>query len=56
MISFCLIGTKPLAVPLMIYCQWNVQDHIDGLVEERRNSIALAMEFRPSCTNPLILE
>ena len=28
---------------------------IDGLVQERRNSIALAMELRLSCTKPLIL-
>ena len=27
---------------------------IDGLVQERRNSSALAMEFRLSCTNPSI--
>ena len=26
--------------------------HIDGLVQERRNSSALAMELRLSCTNP----
>ena len=26
---------------------------MDGLVQERRNSSALAMEFRLSCTNPL---
>ena len=25
---------------------------IDGLVQERRNSSALAMELRLSCTNP----
>ena len=25
---------------------------INGLVQERRNSIALAMELRLSCTNP----
>ena len=29
-------------------------DHIDGLLQERRNSIALAMELRLSCTNPSI--
>ena len=29
--------------------------HIDGLVQERRNSSALAMELRLSCTNPSIL-
>ena len=28
---------------------------IDGLMQERRNSSALAMELRLSCTNPLIL-
>ena len=28
--------------------------HIDGLVQERRNSSALAMELCLSCTNPLI--
>ena len=28
--------------------------HIDGLVQERRNSSALAMELHISCTNPLI--
>ena len=28
--------------------------HIDGLVQERRNSSALAMELRLSCINPLI--
>ena len=29
-------------------------DNIDGLVQERRNSSALAMELRLSCTNPSI--
>ena len=28
--------------------------HVDGLVQERRNSKALAMELRLSCTNPLM--
>ena len=28
--------------------------HIDGLMEERRNSIANALELRLSCTNPSI--
>ena len=28
--------------------------HIDGLVQERRNSSALAMELRLSCTNQSI--
>ena len=30
------------------------QDNIDGLMHERRNSSALAMELRLSCTNPSI--
>ena len=28
--------------------------HIDRLVQERRNSIAIAQELRLSCTNPSI--
>ena len=28
--------------------------YIDGLVQERRNSIANALELRLSCTNPSI--
>ena len=30
-------------------------EHIDGLMQERRNSSALAMELRLSCINPSIL-
>ena len=30
------------------------ENHIDGLVQERRNSIANALEIRLSCTNPSI--
>ena len=30
--------------------------HIDGLVQERRNSSALAMELRLSCSNPSICQ
>ena len=30
--------------------------HSGGLVQERRNSIANAMELRLSCTNPLIMK
>ena len=32
----------------------NIHLHIDGLVQGRRNSSALAMELRLSCTNPSI--
>ena len=35
--------------------QWYIlENNINGLVQERRNSSALAMELRLSCTNPLI--
>ena len=30
-------------------------DHTDGLMQERRNSIANALELRLSCINPLML-
>ena len=30
--------------------------HIDGLVQERRNSSALAMELRLSCNDPSIYD
>ena len=33
---------------------YGVYMYIDGLVQERRNSSALAMELHLSCTNPLI--
>ena len=33
---------------------WPPQAHLDGLVQERRNSIASAMELCLSCTNPSI--
>ena len=32
-----------------------IQEYFDGLVQERRNSIANALELRLSCTNPPIL-
>ena len=32
-----------------VFISWN---HVDGLVQERRNSIANALELRLSCTNP----
>ena len=31
-----------------------LKSHIDGLVQERRNSIANALELHLSCTKPLI--
>ena len=39
----------------VMFCCGSIWDHFDGLVQERRNSSALAMELRLSCTNPSIL-
>ena len=33
---------------------WVCGNHLDGLVQERRNSSALAVELRLSCINPSI--
>ena len=32
--------------------KWSIRRQIDGLVQERGNSIANALELRLSCTNP----
>ena len=38
-----------------MYCYHHFdQGHIDGLVQERRNPIANALELRLFCTNPSI--
>ena len=34
-------------------CHYMYKEKIDGLMQERRNSSALAMELRLSCINPL---
>ena len=54
--EMCCILTK-----ISLNLRWNQRfsvtcwrHHIDGLVQERRNSIASAMELRLSCTNPMI--
>ena len=41
-----------LPLYLSVTSQWD--NHIDGLVQERRNSSALAMELRFSYINPPI--
>ena len=45
--------------PALLYSELNPEqniwrDDLDELVQERRNSSALAMELRLSCTNPSI--
>ena len=69
--QFCQMSKFPwqnsLTIPLILsnfispwhfpdsYEPWLRFHDIDGLVQERRNSSALAMELRLSCINPLIL-
>ena len=38
-------------IPIALSWPWPLS-HVDGLVQERRNSIANALELRLSCTNP----
>ena len=51
---------RRIAMAWMVGNGWHICDssssdvHIDGLVQERRNSSAWAMESRLSCTNPSI--
>ena len=49
--AWCLTYSKPLPEPLMTQF---IDAYIDGLMQERCNSSALAMELRLSCINPLI--
>ena len=44
------VDNKPALVQLMAW-----HNYLDGLVQERRNSIANALELRLPCTNPPIL-
>ena len=58
----CLVRTHNYLWLLSVACgftqavyNWSwVPDYINGLVQERRNSIADALELRLSCTNPSI--
>ena len=43
-----------LAFSVWFHKEFHMVCHIDGLVQERRNSIANALELRLSCTNPSI--
>ena len=45
------ISPSPAAWPWGLYMY--MPEHFDGLMQERRNSIANALELRLSCTNPL---
>ena len=37
-----------------MWAHWATMGYIDGLEQERRNSIANALELRLFCTNPFI--
>ena len=56
--AFTLLGGISLRVVTQGMCQANlpcaacIKFNTDGLVQERRNSSVLAMEFRFCCTNP----
>ena len=53
---FCNVCSIMLHQDILQMNQWGfpiIKHHIDGLVQEWRNSIALAMELRLSCINPL---
>ena len=45
---------KNMGAKMIVPIFFNGMDHLDGLVQERRNSSALAMELRLSCINPSI--
>ena len=61
-----LTGYLQIEIWCLLICWWfclsfiswfiviNAEDYLDGLVQERRNSSALAMELRLSYTNPSI--
>ena len=53
----CITLGKVILMPLSILSQLNLMKyvtHIDGLMQERHNSIANALKLRLSCTNPTI--
>ena len=51
-------SSEPLPDPMLMFCSIHMRNltemalDVDGSVQERRNSSALAMELRLSCTNP----
>ena len=55
-VYFCSIMTNRIQIALSsVYTMtWEKMFHIDGLVQERCNSSALAMELHLSCINPSI--
>ena len=57
-ISMRKIANNKVSNDTLVECFWGAPSpvHIDGLVQERRNSSALAMKLRLSCSNPSIYE
>ena len=48
----CLVASLEVVRVVNLIASSSSNDHNDGLVQERRNSSALAMELHLSCTNP----
>ena len=49
-------GTKQLPQEMLKNGQWDIKEHIDGLVQSCSNSSALAMELLQYCAQPSICE
>ena len=54
--QLCIVNDSWLLSRPTVICFITSKDNIDGLVQERHNSIANAMELHLSCTNQLIYE
>ena len=52
-LQIIVIGQDHIIVADVLMKSCELLPHIDGLVQERRNSSALAMDLRLSCINPL---
>ena len=52
--TIIIIITIVVVAIIVVLEQEHIRSYIDGLVQERRNSIANALELRLSCTNPSI--
>ena len=50
-IDYCL-NTELMAQKHITLWLWHLHEHIDKLMQERRNASALATELHLSCTNP----
>ena len=59
MTHVCLLIKKTVTLQTFVNVDepfWMSGEYVDGLVQETRNSSALAMELRLSCTNPSLYD